>query len=137
MVTVKSLPSKKIAATLAMAKPKVTVSRPARAASAKSAPRAKTGIAIAAERRVRGAFARDFGIHFGQRLLRVHLLPPLLRFVQLAGFFPTAFPDELPAQLMFLFQLQHFSNARSARGRQAVRGRQWCLRNEQQACRNK
>jgi hypothetical protein len=45
MVTVKSLPSKKVAATLAMAKPKVTVSRPARAASAKSVPRVKTATA--------------------------------------------------------------------------------------------
>ena len=45
MVTFKSLPSKKVASTLAMAKPKVTVSRPVRAASAKSVPRAKTGIA--------------------------------------------------------------------------------------------
>ena len=45
MFTVKSLPSKKIAATLAMVKPTVAVSRPVRAASAKSAPRAKTGTA--------------------------------------------------------------------------------------------
>ncbi len=45
MVTVKSLPSKKIAATPAMAKPKVAVSRPVSAASAKSAPRVKTGTA--------------------------------------------------------------------------------------------
>ena len=45
MVTVKLLPSKKVAATLAMAKPKATVSRPASAASAKSAPRVKAGTA--------------------------------------------------------------------------------------------